>query len=80
MASARKLTRTVTKIFTVSSTRTVGWQNSRCISNGWPILSETHQMLRQTCRDFADKELKPIASKIDMDSTFPKKQASIFLI
>ena len=28
-------------------------------------LSETHEMLRQTCRDFADKELKPIAGVLD---------------
>ncbi|CAH1110181.1 unnamed protein product [Psylliodes chrysocephalus] len=37
-------------------------------------LSETHQMLQKTCRDFADGELKPIAAKIDRDHLYPKEQ------
>jgi butyryl-CoA dehydrogenase len=37
-------------------------------------LSETHQMLRKTCRDFADKELAPIAAELDREHRFPKKQ------
>lgn len=37
-------------------------------------LSETHQMLQKTVRDFAEGELKPIASKIDKDHKFPKDQ------
>ena len=28
-------------------------------------LSDTHEMLRQTCRDFADRELKPVAGMLD---------------
>lgn len=37
-------------------------------------LSETHEMLRKTCRDFADKELAPIAAELDREHRFPKKQ------
>ncbi|XP_058790347.1 short-chain specific acyl-CoA dehydrogenase, mitochondrial isoform X2 [Phymastichus coffea] len=37
-------------------------------------LSETHQMLQKTCRDFAEGELKPIAAKIDREHLFPKEQ------
>ncbi|CAJ1069982.1 short-chain specific acyl-CoA dehydrogenase%2C mitochondrial [Xyrichtys novacula] len=37
-------------------------------------LPDTHQLLRQTCRDFADKELTPIASKLDREHLFPTKQ------
>ncbi|XP_061590038.1 short-chain specific acyl-CoA dehydrogenase, mitochondrial [Cololabis saira] len=37
-------------------------------------LPETHQLLRQTCRDFADRELTPIAAKLDREHTFPAKQ------
>merc|ERR1719383_427870 len=35
-------------------------------------LSETHEMLRQTCRDFADKELKPIAGVLDKEHRYPR--------
>ncbi|XP_061732164.1 short-chain specific acyl-CoA dehydrogenase, mitochondrial isoform X1 [Nerophis ophidion] len=37
-------------------------------------LPETHQILRQTCRDFADRELTPIASKLDKEHSYPAKQ------
>lgn len=37
-------------------------------------LPETHQMLRQTCRDFAEKELFPIAAEIDKEHRFPAAQ------
>lgn len=37
-------------------------------------VSETHQMLQKTCRDFADNELKPIAAKIDRDHLYPEAQ------
>lgn len=37
-------------------------------------LPETHQILRQTCRDFADKELAPIAAKLDKTHSYPAKQ------
>jgi len=34
-------------------------------------MSETHQMLQQTCRDFAENEIKPLASKIDQEHWYP---------
>ncbi|PIK56936.1 putative short-chain specific acyl-CoA dehydrogenase, mitochondrial-like isoform X2 [Apostichopus japonicus] len=34
-------------------------------------LPETHQMMKKTCRDFADNELKPIASQIDKEHRYP---------
>ncbi|KAJ1073901.1 hypothetical protein K5549_007139 [Capra hircus] len=37
-------------------------------------LPETHQMLRQTCRDFAEKELFPIAAQVDKEHRFPEAQ------
>jgi butyryl-CoA dehydrogenase len=37
-------------------------------------LSETHQMLRQTCRDFADKELKPVAAELDRSHRYPENE------
>ncbi|KAF7400295.1 hypothetical protein HZH66_005479 [Vespula vulgaris] len=37
-------------------------------------LSETHQMLYKTCRDFAEGELKPIADKLDKGHIYPKEQ------
>ena len=43
-------------------------------------LPETHQMLRQTCRDFADKELVPIAASLDKDHKFPLEQVKLFYI
>uniref|UniRef100_A0A8C4R1M3 Short-chain specific acyl-CoA dehydrogenase, mitochondrial n=1 Tax=Eptatretus burgeri TaxID=7764 RepID=A0A8C4R1M3_EPTBU len=37
-------------------------------------LPETHYMLRQTCRDFADKELVPIAGRLDREHCYPAQQ------
>lgn len=37
-------------------------------------LPETHQILRQTCRDFADRELSPIAANLDKTHVYPAKQ------
>lgn len=37
-------------------------------------LSETHQMLQKTCRDFAEGELKPVAAKHDRVHLYPKEQ------
>lgn len=34
-------------------------------------LPESHEMLRKTCRDFADKELKPIAGELDKKHQYP---------
>ncbi|XP_066546069.1 short-chain specific acyl-CoA dehydrogenase, mitochondrial isoform X2 [Amia ocellicauda] len=33
-----------------------------------------HQMLRQTCRDFAERELAPIAAQLDREHRFPAQQ------
>ncbi|KAG7277805.1 hypothetical protein CRUP_026106 [Coryphaenoides rupestris] len=37
-------------------------------------LPEMHQMMRQTCRDYAAKELAPIAAALDKNHTYPAKQ------
>ena len=36
-------------------------------------LPETHQMLKDTCRQFAEAELWPIAGKIDKSGEFPEE-------
>ena len=36
-------------------------------------LPETHQMLKDTCRQFAEAELWPIAGKIDKTGEFPEE-------
>lgn len=45
----------------------------RSISNIYS-LPDTHKMLLKTCREFADKELKPVAAKIDKEHLYPKEQ------
>lgn len=37
-------------------------------------LPETHQMLKQTLKDWSDKELKPVAANIDKQSLYPRDQ------
>lgn len=37
-------------------------------------LPETHEMLRKTCRDFADAELQPYAGQFDKDGKFPQEK------
>merc|ERR1711973_524624 len=37
-------------------------------------LPETHELLRKTCRDFAEGELKPNAAKFDREHLFPQDQ------
>uniref|UniRef100_H2VEL3 Short-chain specific acyl-CoA dehydrogenase, mitochondrial n=1 Tax=Takifugu rubripes TaxID=31033 RepID=H2VEL3_TAKRU len=37
-------------------------------------LPEMHQILRQTCRDYAERELTPIAAKLDKEHVYPTKQ------
>ena len=39
-------------------------------------LSETHEMLRKTCREFADKELVPIAGELDRHHRYPAEQVA----
>ncbi|XP_071037387.1 short-chain specific acyl-CoA dehydrogenase, mitochondrial isoform X4 [Parasteatoda tepidariorum] len=45
----------------------------RSISNGY-LLSDTHKMLQKTSREFAEKELQPVAAMIDEKKIFPKDQ------
>ena len=40
-------------------------------------LPETHQMLRQTCFDFVEKDLKPVAAATDKDSVYPATQVKM---
>ncbi|GFV23393.1 acyl-CoA_dh_N domain-containing protein [Trichonephila clavipes] len=49
----------------------------RAISNSFN-LPETHKMLQKTCREFAEKELQPIAGKIDREHLYPKEQVMLF--
>jgi len=37
-------------------------------------VSEEYDMLRQTCRDFADQQLRPIAGDLDREHRFPAEQ------
>ncbi len=37
-------------------------------------LSETHELLRKTCRDFANNQLKPVAAELDKTHQYPAKQ------
>ncbi len=47
-------------------------------------LTDTHMMLKETCADFAEKELKPQAAKFDKEHKYPaaqiKKMASLGLM
>lgn len=44
----------------------------RSISNVQSInFSDTHLMLKSTCRDFADNEITPLAAKIDREHLYP---------
>ena len=68
----------------VSAARYVTTQQTY-IENGEQIhpfaqLPETHEMLRKTCRDFADTVLKPIAGDVDQNHMYPAKQVSIFSV
>ena len=40
-------------------------------------LPETHQMLAETCRNFAESELWPIAGEIDKSKRFPAEQVML---
>ncbi len=42
-------------------------------------LSETHELLRKTCRDFAEAELKPNAAQFDKEHLYPKEQVGYSL-
>jgi butyryl-CoA dehydrogenase len=46
----------------------------RSVSNVTSLnFSETHIMLKNTCKEFADKEIIPQASKIDKTSVYPEE-------
>lgn len=47
-------------------------RHARCIAS-ISSLSETHQMLYRTCRDFANSELKPNAAKYDREHLYPQE-------
>ena len=49
-------------------------KQSQCSMTSLVDLPETHAMLRQTCRDFADNELAPIAGRLDKEHTYPLEQ------
>ncbi|XP_026543923.1 short-chain specific acyl-CoA dehydrogenase, mitochondrial isoform X2 [Notechis scutatus] len=49
----------------------LGARGARLLHAGLP---ETHRMLRETCRDFAAKELAPLAASLDRDHRFPAEQ------
>lgn len=62
-------------MFTLRNTAKLGlnlWSKRSIASLS--ALSETHQMLQKTCRDFADNELIPIAAKIDRAHLYPGEQ------
>jgi len=44
-----------------------------CAKDNSVFLPDEHQMLRQTCRDFADNELKPFAAEWDAKHSYPKE-------
>ncbi|XP_077534022.1 short-chain specific acyl-CoA dehydrogenase, mitochondrial-like isoform X1 [Haemaphysalis longicornis] len=46
------------------------WQ---CVRSLYVELPETHEMLRKTCREFAEKELKPIAGVLDKEHRYPRE-------
>ena len=40
------------------------------------LLPEDIELLRQTCWDFAENELKPVAGDVDKHSYYPEEQVS----
>jgi len=75
MATISKFTKhSLQKLFLLSKNRQpLLNQNVRCASS-LIDLPETHELLRKTCRDFADNELIPIAAELDREHRFPKEQ------
>ena len=73
------LVNTTFRMFLATLTRRAGHAARRHtarrhITTSTLLLPEEHQMLQQTCRDFADAELTPIAGAIDKNHTFPTEQ------
>ncbi|KAG7164967.1 short-chain specific acyl-CoA dehydrogenase, mitochondrial-like [Homarus americanus] len=50
------------------------WLSSVRHSSILAELPETHEMLRKTCRDFAEAELQPLAGKFDKQGLYPREQ------
>lgn len=51
--------------------------SATCAQRGFSALAElpeTHAMLRDTCRDFVDSEVAPLAAKHDREHLFPENQ------
>ncbi|XP_018322184.1 short-chain specific acyl-CoA dehydrogenase, mitochondrial-like [Agrilus planipennis] len=46
----------------------------QCIRYFSIILTNEHEMLQKTCRDFAESELKPVAAQLDKEHKFPTEQ------
>lgn len=64
MQNINKLRLLTNKLFTAPTIRSISSVQSI-------NFTETHEMIRQTCRDFADKELAPRAAKIDKEHLYP---------
>lgn len=47
------------------------WQCARTL---FARLPDTHEMLQKTCREFANKELQPIAATLDREHRYPREQ------
>lgn len=66
-------------LFHISPFAVLTFQRMRWLHTVYQMveLPETHQMLRQTCRDFAEKELAPIAAQLDKEHRFPTEQVCL---
>lgn len=49
--------------------------SARCVSTTFG-LSDVHQEIQRTCRNFAEQELKPIAAETDRTSVYPAEKIS----
>lgn len=67
--------RSLSRIVRISSSTTRIARSASSLSR-FPgaVLSDEHKMVAETCRAFADAELKPNASRTDKEHLFPKEQ------
>lgn len=75
LSENRKFIRRETKDSLVFIATDPRWSQARH-SSILTALPETHEMLRKTCRDFAEAELKPNAAKFDKQHLYPQEQVS----
>nr|XP_033811394.1 short-chain specific acyl-CoA dehydrogenase, mitochondrial isoform X2 [Geotrypetes seraphini] len=72
------------KLMRSAACRALLCSSSPCRLHTVAELPETHQMLRQTCRAFAEKELAPVAAQLDREHRFPaehvKKMGALGLL